>query len=151
MVLPPQQWCSAVNLEFYKMATKASVVVAPVVAGKTAPAPAPVVVATPAPMAPLFSMGGWPVKAQGGNTVRAYCYQVAKALTKAQPQGFTIAQFASAMAAAQAGSTMRQPGSGWGTAAKPNGAAMQHANWFAHSKQGWLAPVAPAPAPATKA
>lgn len=120
---------------------------APVVATKTAPAPAPVAVAV-APQAPLFVMGGWPVKAQGGNTVRAYCYQVAKAIAKAQPQGFTVAQYASALAGAQAGSTMRQPSTGWGTVAKPNGTALQHANWFAHAKQGWLAPVAPAPAPA---
>ena len=109
----------------------------------TAPAPAPV-----APQAPLFVMGGWPVKAQGGNTVRAYCYQVAKALAKAQPQGFTVAQYASALATAQAGSTMRQPSTGWGSTTKPNGTALQHANWFTHAKQGWLAPVAPAPAPA---
>lgn len=128
------------------MATTNKTAAVPVATKAVAPAPAPVVTAAPAPQAPLFTMGGWPVKAQGGNTVRAYCYQVAKAIAKAQPAGFTVAQYASALASNAAGSTMRQPSTGWGTAAKPNGAAMQHANWFAHSKQGWLAP-APAPAP----
>jgi hypothetical protein len=83
----------------------------------------------------------------GGNTVRAYCYAVAVALAKAQPQGFTLAQLASAFAANAAGSTMRQPGNGWGTPAKPNGIARQHAAWFAAPAQAWLVP---APAPTTK-
>lgn len=123
--------------------------------------------ATPAPMAPLFSMGPWPAKAQGGNSIRAYCYNVAKALAKAKPNGFTAAEYAAALAGAQAGSTYKQPSAGWGTVAKPNGNAHSHANWFTHAKQGWLAPVAakatapkakatapkatPAPAPATPA
>jgi len=97
---------------------------------------------TAAPMAPLFLMGPWPAKAQGGNSIRAYCYTVAKALTKAQPGGFTAAQYASALAGAQSGSTYKQPSAGWGTVAKPNGNANSHANWFTHAKQGWLAPVA---------
>ena len=113
-------------------------------------------VAVVAPQAPLFTClpysaatgQGWPAKAQGGNTVRAYCYAVAVALAKAQPQGFTLAQYASALAANAAGSTMRQPGNGWGTAAKPNGVARQHAAWFAAPAQAWLVPVAPAAAPA---
>lgn len=106
--------------------------------GKAAPAPAA------APAAPLFTMGPWPVKAQGGNSIRAYCYTVAKALAKAHPNGFTAAQYASALAASAQGSTYKQPSAGWGTAAKPNGNANSHANWFCHPKQGWLAPVAPA-------
>jgi len=118
---------------------------APQAATKTAPAAKPV--QAPAPQAPLYVMGPWPVKAQGGNSIRAYCYNVAKALAKAQPHGFTAAQYASALAAAQAGSTYKQPSAGWGTTAKPNGNAHSHANWFAHPKQGWLAP---APAPAGK-
>jgi len=113
--------------------------------GKQAPAAKPV--QAPAPQAPLYVMGPWPVKAQGGNSIRAYCYSVAKALAKVHPNGFTAAQYASALAAAQAGSTYKQPSAGWGTAAKPNGNAHSHANWFAHPKQGWLAP---APAPAGK-
>lgn len=125
-------------------------------AGKAAPAPAAVVAApAAAPQAPLFTCysfnagqgNGWPVKAQGGNTVRAYCYAVAVALAKAQPAGFTLAQYASALAANAAASTMRQPGNGWGTAAKPNGIARQHAAWFAAPAQAWLVPVA---APAAK-
>lgn len=115
--------------------------------GKQAPKAAPVaaqaapVAAPAAPMAPRYVMGPWPVKAQGGNTVRAYCYTVAKALAKANPNGFTAAQYASALAANAAGTTYKQPSAGWGTAAKPNGNANAHANWFAHHKQGWLAPA----------
>ena len=115
---------------------------APQAAGKQAPAAKPVQTQAPAPQAPLYVMGPWPVKAQGGNSIRAYCYSVAKALTKAQPNGFTAAQYASALAAAQQGSTYKQPSAGWGTTAKPNGNAHSHANWFAHPKQGWLSPVA---------
>lgn len=137
------------------MANKATAT-ATATAAKAAPAPAPVAPVAVAPQAPLFTCQpysaatgqGWPAKAQGGNTVRAYCYAVAVALAKAQPQGFTLAQYASALAANAAGSTMRQPGNGWGTAAKPNGVARQHAAWFAAPAQAWLVPVAPAVAPA---
>lgn len=118
------------------MATKTKTAPAAAPAAKTAPVAAPA-----APAAPLYVMGPWPVKAQGGNSIRAYCYQVAVALQKANPNGFTLAQYASALAASAQGSNMRQPGTGWGTAAKPNGAAHAHANWFAHAKQGWLAPA----------
>lgn len=113
--------------------------------GKAAPKAAPAAqapAAPAAPQAPMFTLGPWPAKAQGGNTIRAYCYAVAKALAAQHPQGFTVAQYASALAANASGTTLRQPSGGWGTAAKPNGIAMQHANWFAHPKQGWLAPVA---------
>lgn len=113
--------------------------------GKAAPKAAPAQAQAQAPQAPTFVMGGWPAKAQGGGSVRAYCYQVAMGLLKQHPNGFTKAQFASALAANAAGSTCKQPSTGWGTAAKPNGAAHAHANWFSHAKQGWLAP-----APASK-
>ena len=136
------------------MATK-NTAAAAATATKVAAAPAPVAPAAPvavAPQAPLYTCQpysaatgqGWPAKAQGGNTVRAYCYAVAVALAKAQPQGFTLAQYASALAANAAASTMRQPGNGWGTAAKPNGVARQHVAWFAAPAQAWLVPVAPA-------
>jgi len=105
---------------------------------KKAAAPAK---AAQAPAAPLFTMGPWPVKAQGGNSIRAYCYKVAVALAKANPNGFTLNAYASALAASAKHSDMKQPSTGWGTADKPNGAAMAHANWFAHAKQGWLSPV----------
>ena len=97
--------------------------------------------ATAAPQAPRFVLGPWPAKAQGGNSIRAYCYSVAKALTKANPQGFTTAQYASALAGNASGSTYKQPSAGWGTAAKPNGNANAHANYFTNPKQGWLAPA----------
>lgn len=115
---------------------------APKATTKTA---APAAPKAAAPAAPTYVMGGWPVKAQSGNTVRAYCYSVAKALLAQHPNGFTAAQFASALAASAAGTTYKQPSAGWGTAQKPNGNAHAHANWFAHPKQGWLAP-----APASK-
>lgn len=128
------------------MATTKNTTAATATAAKGKTAPAPVALA---PQAPRYVMGGWPAKAMGGNTVRAYCYTVALALAKANgPAGFTLAQYASALAASAKGSNMRQPGSGWGTAAAPNGIAKQHANWFAHPAQGWLAPAVPAPAKA---
>lgn len=140
------------------MATKNTAATA-TTAAKAAPAPVAVAPVAVAPQAPLFTClpysaatgQGWPAKAQGGNTVRAYCYAVAVALAKAQPQGFTLAQYASALAANAAASTMRQPGNGWGTAAKPNGVARQHAAWFAAPAQAWLVPAAAPAAPAAPA
>lgn len=133
---------------------KVSTATAPVAPAKQAPAPQVKTATAPAPQvapqAPRFVLGPWPPKAQGGNSIRAYCYTVAKALTKAHPNGFTVAEYASALAASAQGSTYKQPSAGWGSAAKPNGNAMSHANWFAHAKQGWLA-LAPAPAPQGKA
>lgn len=140
-----------------KTATPTATATATATVAKAAPAPvavaaAPAPVVVVAPQAPLYTCTpynaatgqGWPAKAQGGNTVRAYCYAVAVALAKAQPQGFTLAQYASALAANAAASTMRQPGNGWGAPSKPNGVARQHAAWFAAPAQAWLVPVAPA-------
>lgn len=116
-------------------------------AAKAAPA-APAKSVAPAkpaaPAVPLFSMGPWPVKAQGGNSIRAYCYKVAQGLHVANPKGFTLGAYASALAgglAAWQAQGGKVPSTGFGSAAKPNGAAMAHANWFANAKQGWLAPV----------
>lgn len=117
-------------------------------AKRTAPAPAPQATA-PAPQAPVFTYQpysastntGWPPKAAAGNSIRAYCANVAQALVKQHKEGFTVAQFASALAANAKGTSYKQPSTGWGTAEKPNGAAMQHANWFANPKQSWLVPV----------
>jgi len=103
--------------------------------------------AATAPQAPRFVMGPWPVTSQGTDSIRGYCYSVAKRLGKAHPNGFTAAQYASALAANAEGTTYRQPSAGWGTAAKPNGNAMSHAKWFGRVKQGWLVP-APAAAKA---
>jgi hypothetical protein len=108
------------------------------VAKATAAAPAPVAAA---PAAPVFTFAnyspatgiGWPLKAQSGASVRAYCAKVAQALAKAQPGGFTVAQYASALAASAAGTTYRQPANGWGTAAAPNATARQHATWFTNT------------------
>ena len=125
--------------------TKANTTTARATAKKQAPkaAPAKVEAKAPAPQAPRFTLGPWPVKAQGGNSIRAYCYGVAKALAKVNGDaGFTVRELAGAFAAQASGTDYRQPGGGWGTEAKPNGIAMQHANWFAHEKQGWLSPIA---------
>lgn len=137
-----------VILKATTMSNSNAQVAVPAKAKATAPVavPAKAKATAPAPQAPLFVMGPWPVKAQGGNSIRGYCYSVAKGLAKAQPQGFTAAQYASALAGNASGTTYKQPSAGWGTAAKPNGNALAHANWFAHAKQGWLAP-----APASKA
>ena len=118
----------------------ATIKTAPAAAKKTAPVAAPVS-AAPAPQAPRYTLGPWPAKAQGGNSIRAYCYSVAKALSKSKPSGFTAAEYASALASNASGSTYKQPSAGWGTAQKPNGNANSHANWFCHPKQGWLSPV----------
>jgi len=118
-------------------------------------APAPKAAATPM-HAPLFTYApykagtngkagnGWPAKSATGYSVRAYCAQVAQRLAKAQPKGFTAAQFASALAAGHAAGVkagFKQPSSGWGTAKQPNSNAMAHANWFTGAKQAWLPKV----------
>lgn len=129
------------------MATKATTAApAPAAVKATAPAPAPVAAA---PAAPLFTFGpynpatstGWPAKAQSGASVRAYCAKVAQALAKAQPNGFTVAQYAQALCVAQAGTTYRLPASGFGTGTTPNATARQHATWFANTGR-YLVPVA---------
>lgn len=87
------------------------------VAKKTAPVAAPAA----APAAPTYLLRsydpatkqGWPVKAQTGNSIRAYCYTVAKKLAEQHKGGFTTAQFAAALAANAAGSTYKQPSTGW--------------------------------------
>lgn len=103
-----------------------------------APAPAPVAAA---PLAPLYVFApyspatgmGWPAKAQSGASIRAYCAKVAQALTKANPQGFTVAQYATALCAAQAGTNYKLPANGFGTGDTPNATARQHAGWFANT------------------
>lgn len=129
---------------------------APTPAKAQAPAPAPVAQAPAplAPQAPLFTFApyspalgiGWPAKAMAGATVRAYCAKVAQALTKAQPEGFTVAQYAAALASGQPGTTYRLPANGFGNAAnggQPNATARQHATWFANTGR-YLVPAAPA-------
>lgn len=135
---------------------------APAAAKAQAPAPAPVAQApaaapVAAPLAPLFTFApyspaagmGWPAKAMQGATVRAYCAKVAQALSKAHPNGFTVAQYAAALAAAQTGTTYRLPANGFGNPAnggQPNATARQHATWFANTGR-YLVPAA---APAAK-
>lgn len=80
---------------------------------------------------------GWPKV--HANSIRAYCQQVAQACAKAHPKGFTLAQYTTALATSPANG-LKQPGGGWGAAAKGYPVARQHAGWFA--AQGWLVPVA---------
>jgi hypothetical protein len=120
---------------------------------RAAPAPAPLATPAPAPvaapLAPLFVYApysaatgmGWPAKAASGASVRAYCAKVAQALTKAHPGGFTVAQYAAALAAAQAGTTYRLPANGFGAAGVPNATARQHATWFANTGR-YIVPAA---------
>lgn len=131
------------------------------VAAPKATAPAPTVAApkatkaAPATLqAPRYVLGPWPVNQQGKGTIRAYMYAVAKALTKANPNGFTVAQYAAALVSQAAGTTYKQPGAGFAMvttpsgASVPNGVAMAHANWPAKAAQGYLVLAS---APATKA
>lgn len=116
----------------------------------TAPKAAPKAKATPkataaaqAPQAPLYTYQpytagkngaagqGWPAKSASGSSIRAYCAKIAQGLAKAHPKGFTLAQYASALAQHLAASNYRKPATGFGTAAKPNGAARNHATYFA--------------------
>lgn len=113
---------------------------APAAAKKAAPAPAPASagVAT-------FVMGPWPAKHQSGHSIRCYMHKVAQQLTAKHPTGFTVAQYASALAAGlaaweQAGG--KAPSTGFGTAQQPNGAARQHAQWPTRPAQGYLVPPA---------
>lgn len=146
MVLPPA------STKVATMAKVTATATAPA-AAKAAPAPAPVAAAPAplAPQAPLFTFApyspalgmGWPAKAASGASVRAYCAKVAQALAKAQPQGFTVAQYAAALAANQPGTTYRLPANGFGNPANggtPNATARQHATWFANTGK-YLVPV----------
>lgn len=117
-------------------------------AKKQAEAPA---AEAPTPQAPRYLVGPWPVKAQSGNSIRAFCYNVAQTLQKSKPEGFTVQELASEFAKQSKNSDFKQPSAGWGTPEKPNGNALSHANWFAHAKQGWLTEAEKAKAEAEKA
>jgi hypothetical protein len=89
---------------------------------------------------------GWqPVQA---GSIRAHCRNAAQALAKAHPNGFTVAQYAQAIAT-QPANGCKQPAAGWGIAAKGYPNARTHAAYFA--KQGWLVPVPMAQAALAKA
>ena len=116
---------------------------------KTAPKAAPAKKAAPAAtpvtaQATTYTMGPWPAKHASGNSIRCYMHKVATQLTKQHPQGFTVAQYASALAgglAAWGQSGGKVPSGGFGTAKQPNGAARQHAQWPTRAAQGYLVPV----------
>ena len=94
---------------------------------------APAKAAPATPMAPMFKMGHWPVKSQAGNTIRAYAYKVATKLAKANPKGFTLAQFKVALVAGANNTNCTQPSGGWAGHNMPT--------WASHAKQQWLLPA----------
>jgi len=80
-------------------------------------------------------------------------FATASQLARANKNGFTMLAYAQALAGGlpawvkQGG---KAPNTGFGTAAKPNGAAHAHATWPARAAQGYLV-LAPTPAPKRKA
>lgn len=84
-----------------------------------------------APQAPLFVAGIMPPVRPG--THRAYAQQVATALTKQHPKGFTLAQYKQALVAGAAASSVAPPRGGW--------AAHNMPTWASNPNQAWL--VAP--------
>lgn len=84
-----------------------------------------------APQAPVFVAGTMPPVRPG--THRAYAQAVATSLTKAHPQGFTLAQYKAALVAGAAASSVAPPRGGW--------AAHNMPTWASNPNQAWL--VAP--------
>ena len=84
-----------------------------------------------APQAPLFTAGTMPPVRPG--THRAYAQQVARALAKANPKGFTLAQYKAALVDGAAASTIAPPRGGWQAHNMPT--------WASNPKQAWLVPV----------
>jgi len=108
-------------------------------AKKAAPAPAPA-----AQGATRYTMGPWPAKHATGNSIRCYMHKVATALTAQHKQGFTQAQYASALATGLAAWQQgggKVPSAGFGTAAKPNANCNAHAQWPLRPAQGYLVAV----------
>lgn len=90
--------------------------------------------------APLFTCTAntWPVKSQGGNTIRAYAYKIAMQLAAHQPKGFTQAEYKAALVAGQVGKN--DPVTGYAT---PSAGWASHnmATWASNPKQAWLVPA----------
>lgn len=84
-----------------------------------------------APQAPLFTAGTMPPVRPG--THRAYAQQVARDLSKANPKGFTLAQYKAALVAGAAASSIAPPRGGWQAHNMPT--------WASNPKQAWLVPV----------
>lgn len=84
-----------------------------------------------APQAPLFTAGTMPPVRPG--THRAYAQQVARALAKANPKGFTLAQYKAALVAGAEASSIAPPRGGWQAHNMPT--------WASNPKQAWLVPV----------
>lgn len=84
-----------------------------------------------APQGPVFVAGTLPPVRPG--THRAYAQDVARKLTKENPNGFTLAQFKAALVEGAAASTIAPPRGGWQAHNMPT--------WMANPNQQWL--VAP--------
>lgn len=84
-----------------------------------------------APQAPLFTAGTMPPVRPG--THRAYAQQVARALAKAKPKGFTLAEYKAALVAGAEASSIAPPRGGWQAHNMPT--------WASNPKQAWLVPV----------
>ncbi len=84
-----------------------------------------------APQAPLFVAGTMPPVRPG--THRAYAQQVARDLTKANPKGFTLAQYKAALVAGAEASSIAPPRGGWQAHNMPT--------WASNPKQAWLVPA----------
>lgn len=113
--------------------TKRTAAPATVVNG-TAPTQAPAgtkAAQAAAPQPTLYTMGQWPAGQRGH---RAYAHAVAVALTKANPKGFTLAQYRAALVAQASSSALTPPKGGWAGHNMPT--------WAAGAKQQWLVPVA---------
>ena len=84
-----------------------------------------------APQAPLFTVGNMP-PVRGG-THRAYAQAIARQLAKANPKGFTLAQYKQALIANAAASSIAPPRGGWQAHNMPT--------WCSNPKQAWLVPA----------
>lgn len=97
----------------------------------------PVASAVASATVPLFkcTAATWPLKAQSGNTIRAYAYKVAMQLTAAHRKGFTLVQYRKALVAGQVASNkaitgFKLPSGGW--------LAHNMPTWASNPKQAWL-------------
>lgn len=116
---------------------------------KKVAAPAAGLAPTGAGTAPVFlcNAATWPVKSQGGNTIRAYAYQIALQLSGLQKTGFTVQQFKQALAAGVVGKNKpvqgyAQPCGGW--------AAHNMHTYSTNTARSWCLPPAAAVAALTK-
>lgn len=122
------------------MATKNKTAAAAAGNKKPAAAPVqttPVASAVASATVPLFkcTAATWPLKAQSGNTIRAYAYKVAMQLTATSRKGFTLVAYRKALVAGQVANNkaitgFKMPSGGWQAHNMPT--------WASNPKQSWL-------------